>query len=66
MAEKLKTRTKIHYIDTPIDIIRLRLESRNNVLPAYNFRIIPDRIKDFASTFEIPSPDEGMEIILVS
>jgi predicted kinase len=66
MAGEFKAITKVHYIDTSTDTIRQRIESRNNALPTYNFRIDPDRIEDFINTFEIPSPDEGMEIIVVS
>lgn len=65
MSETLNARTRVHFIDTPMDIIRLRLEKRNEDLPEYNFRIDPGRIDDFFRSFEIPSPGEGMEIIVV-
>ena len=65
MAKEFRAKTKVHYIETPIEIIRSRLEQRNRTLPEYNFRIDPDRIEDFSRTFEIPTPDEGMEIVVV-
>ena len=66
MAKELKAATKVHYIDTPMDIIRSRLVQRNRALPEYNFRIDPNRIEDFSRTFEVPTPHEGMEIVVVN
>ena len=66
MAKEFKAATKVHYIETPMDIIRSRLEQRNRALPEYNFRIDPDRIEDFSRTFEVPTVDEGMEIVVVN
>lgn len=56
---------KIHYIDTPLAVLRARLENRNARLPKYNFWIGPDALEAFAGLFEIPSHDEGADLIVV-
>ena len=55
----------IHFIDTPLPVIRARLEQRNARLPQYNFWIGPDSLEAFVSLFEIPSNDEGADLIVV-
>lgn len=56
---------KIHFIDTPLSVIRARLEQRNAALPMYNFWIGPDSLAAFVDLFEIPSTDEGADVIVV-
>lgn len=56
---------KIHFIDTPLDIVRPRLEARNARLPFYNFHIDPRTLTAFAALFQVPSPEEGAEVIVV-
>ena len=56
---------RIHFIDTPLSVIRARLEQRNARLPQYNFWIGPDSLETFAGRFEIPSNDEGADLIVV-
>jgi predicted kinase len=56
---------KIHYIDTPLTVIRARLEKRNAHLPPFNFRIPPDMLHAFAALFEAPRADEGAELVIV-
>ncbi|HEY3883924.1 MAG TPA: ATP-binding protein [Vicinamibacterales bacterium] len=58
-------RATTHVIDTPLDVIRPRLVRRNANLPAFNFFIDPAMLAAFADLFEPPSPDEGVEIIVV-
>ena len=55
----------IHFIDTPLSVIRARLDQRNARLPQYNFWIGPDSLETFAERFEIPSNDEGADLIVV-
>ena len=57
--------TTIHFLDTPLDVIRMRLEQRNATLPAYNFRIDPAMLEAFVGMFERPSAAEGAEVITV-
>ena len=66
MAKKINARTIVHYIDVPINVIRHRIKLRNKALPSHNFRINPERIEDFFRTFEIPSPDEGIETVVIN
>jgi predicted kinase len=56
---------KIHFIDTPLAVIRSRLEARNASLPRYNFWIGPDTLQAFAELFETPTADEGAELVIV-
>ena len=57
--------TKIHFIDTPVDVLRARLEERNAQLPRYNFRIEPETLQGFLELFEVPSAHEGAELVVV-
>lgn len=56
---------KIHFIDTPLSVIRSRLRDRNARLPPYNFAIAPETLEAFAALFEVPSLDEGAELVVV-
>jgi len=57
--------TKIHFIDTPVSVLRARLEERNENLPRYNFRIEPETLQGFLGLFEVPSTEEGAELLVV-
>ena len=41
------------------------METRNERLPAYNFRIDPDMLKVFIGLFEIPSVGEGAPLVVI-
>jgi len=56
---------KVHYVDTPLDVIRARLEARNASLPPYNFAVGPDMLAAFVGLFEEPAPDEGAEVVVI-
>ena len=56
---------KIHFIDTPLSLLRERLEERNAMLPPYNFWLGPDLLQVFASLFETPARDEGADLVVV-
>jgi len=56
---------KIHFMDTPVPVLRARLAERNAELPRYNFHIDPETLDGFCGLFETPSPDEGAEVIVV-
>src|SRR5262245_57096353 len=65
LATAAGARTRIHFIDTPIDVIRARLERRNSKLPPFNFCIEPETLRGFEALFEVPSEADGAEIIVV-
>jgi hypothetical protein len=50
---------KIHFLDTPVNTIRSRLQQRNTNLPPFNFHINPATLEGFLSLFEAPSDQEG-------
>lgn len=56
---------KIHYIDTPVSLLKARLKERNARLPLYNFHIDPGTLQGFFGVFEAPSDREGAELIVV-
>jgi predicted kinase len=64
-ARQLGAAAKSHFIDTPLATIRPRLEIRNARLPRYNFWIGPDTLEAFAELFEVPTDDEGAEVVVV-
>jgi predicted kinase len=55
-----------HFVDTPLDQVRSRLERRNADLPRYNFRIDPSTLEGFLQMVERPTADEGARIVLVA
>jgi hypothetical protein len=65
LAAAVGARTKTHFIDTPIEVVRARLDQRNVRLPRFNFQINPDTLRGFAALFEIPSDAEGAEVVVV-
>jgi predicted kinase len=65
LARALGADAKIHYLDTPLETVRLRLEARNAWLPVFNFHIDPALLGGFLGLFEIPSPAEGAEVVVV-
>ena len=58
--------TTIHFVDTPLDQVRGRLERRNANLPRFNFRIDPATLEGFLSMVERPTEDEGARIVIVN
>lgn len=65
LAAAIGANVRIHYIDTPVDVIRRRLETRNAALPAFNFYIDPGTLAGFSALFEVPSSDEGADVVIV-
>src|SRR5262245_12532860 len=64
-ARQLGAVAKIHFIDTPLAVIRSRLEARNASLPRFNFWIGPDTLQGFEQLFETPTADEGADLVIV-
>ena len=65
LAAALGAIARIHHIDTPVDIIRSRLDARNAALPPFNFYIDPATLVGFSALFEAPSSDEGAGVVVV-
>ena len=65
LAHALGASAKIHFMDTPIGVIRTRLAKRNADLPQYNFRIEPEMLAGFLSLFEVPTDHEGAQVVVV-
>lgn len=65
LASDLGAAASIHFIDTPVDILRARVDQRNAELPRFNFRIDPKALDAFAAVFQKPSSDEGADVVLV-
>lgn len=65
LASGVGADTTIHFVDTPLDQVRVRLERRNADLPRYNFHIDPATLEGFLGMVERPTPDEGAKIVVV-
>lgn len=55
----------IHFIDTPVDVVRARLVDRNRDPGTYHFDIAPETIDAIVAFFQPPSEDEGADVIVV-
>lgn len=66
LAGALGAGAKTHYLDTPVETIRVRLEARNARLPSFNFQIDPALLVGFSRLFEAPSPAEGAAVVVVN
>lgn len=65
MAKALGAGARIHYLDTPVAMLRARLDERNRRLPRYNFHIDAETLVGFLGVFEVPSEREGAELVIV-
>jgi predicted kinase len=65
LAKSVGATAKIHYIDTPMEVLQARLALRNASLPPYNFSISPEMLRGFVGLFEIPGGDEGADVVVV-
>jgi predicted kinase len=66
LASEVGADTVIHFIDTPLDQVIVRLARRNADLPRYNFHIDPATLEGFLAMIERPTPDEGARIVMVT
>ena len=57
-ARDLGANVQIEFVDAPIDTLQERLAQRNVDLPPGTFRISPEELAEWASTFEPPTPEE--------
>ena len=65
LAKALGACVKIHFMNTPLDVVGARLAARNASLPPYNFQISPETLRGFLDLFEEPSSDEGAKVVVV-
>jgi hypothetical protein len=65
LARELGAGAAIHFIDTPVDVLRARLAARNRNRGEYHFEIVPEALDRFVSFFEPPLEDEGAALIVV-
>jgi predicted kinase len=65
LSRALGAAAKIHFLDTPVAVIRARLEERNAKLPPYNFHIDAETLQGFLGLYEVPSEREGCEVVVV-
>lgn len=63
-AEEVGANVTIHFLDTPVEVLRPRLEARNANLPQFNFRIAPETLENFLKMFEPPSEAEGARVVV--
>lgn len=64
-ARALGAGAKIHYLKVPLPELQARLASRNASLPQFNFLIDPQTLDAFIDMFEVPSADEGGEVVVI-
>ena len=66
LTKQIGASAKIHYLNVPVDVLRVRIQQRNARLPKYNFRIDPAMLDVFIGLFEPPSPEEGAQLAAVA
>lgn len=66
LARAVNATARIHFLNTPENLIRARLARRNAHLPAFNFYIDRESLEAFISLFETPSADEGADVVVVN
>ena len=65
LSRALGAGAKIHFLDTPVAVLRKRLTMRNANLPLYNFLIDPETLTGFMGLFEVPTEHEGARLVVV-
>ena len=65
MCAEIHASSRLYYFDIPHALLFQRLEERNARLPTANFPITPQRLESFIHLFEIPTPDEGNELVVL-
>lgn len=64
-ARAVGAATKIHYLSVPLPELQTRLASRNASLPQFNFLIDPQTLEAFIDMFEVPTEDEGADVVVI-
>lgn len=57
-AAALGARSKVHFLDVPLETLLERLAARNQALPPDTFHVTEEQLRMFWSWFEPPGPDE--------
>ena len=57
-AAALGAKTKLYYLDVPLDELKRRITLRNAALPPDTFHVDIAQLNVWANQFEIPTPDE--------
>jgi predicted kinase len=65
LAQGLGASATIHFVDTPLAVVRARLERRNASLPPHNFHVSVEMLEAFEGLFEVPSEQEGAKVVVV-
>jgi predicted kinase len=65
LARALGAGAKIHFMNMPLALLQTRLAERNAKLPQYNFLIDPETLTGFVGLFEVPTDDEGAQVVVV-
>ena len=65
LAKSIGATAKIHFVDTPVDVLRARVNLRNASLPPYNFWVSPNMLSAFLGLFEMPDANEGAEVVVI-
>lgn len=66
LSRQVGATARIHYLSTPLRVVQARLNARNDNLPPFNFWIGPETLSAFLALFEVPSEDEGAELVRVT
>jgi predicted kinase len=64
-AREVGAAAAIHFIDTPLDVVRARLAARNREPGDFHFEISPEALDGSVAIFQTPSEDEGARLIVV-
>ena len=65
-ANRCGAAARIHLTDVPVALVRERLAKRNACLPVHNFFITTEVFDAFVNLFEVPSANEGAELLLAT
>lgn len=57
-ASSLGAKTKLHYLDVPLNELRRRLRLRNETLPPDTFHVTKANLESWAKTFNVPTAEE--------
>jgi len=66
MAADIGAQAKTHYIHALPHVLRRRLERRNRHLPPHNFHVDPEALIGSLGLYEVPSIEEGAELVRVN
>jgi predicted kinase len=65
LARELGAGAVVHFVDTPIEVLRQRVAARNREPGDFRFEIASNVLDAYIQFFEPPSADEGCELVVV-